>query len=217
MIANYNTIRDELKQLIEEIESNQIIFGKIEKYYKGVQILYSNIVHKPQIMLIGINPGDGYYKQKGERVRKFEPEKKLEYSYDCYKYPLARNTKKLYELAGCSEYLANSVKSNCFFFATNTEKELYQMLSYLKEFKLYKKSDLWINKLIDIVEPEIIICEGKSAFDRVVKIKDCKPVNNKHYCYAKYNNIEIIGYRRIRSSIRYINEVAKILKEKVNK
>jgi len=91
------------------------------------------------------------------------------------------------------------------------------MLSYLKEYKLYKKSDIWINKLIEIIEPEIIICEGKSAFDRVIKNKDCEKIINKHYCYAKYNDIEIIGYRRVRSSIKYINEVANLLKEKVKK
>lgn len=217
MKTNYSTITDEVKQVIEEIEKNDVVFKKIEKYYKGVQILFSNLIHKPKIMLIGINPGDGYFKQKGERVKKFEPEKKLEYSYPYYKYPLALNTRKLYELAGCTEYLENSVKTNCFFLATNTEKELYQMLSYLKEYKLYKKSDIWINKLIEIIEPEIIICEGKSAFDRVIKNKDCEKIINKHYCYTKYKNIDIIGYRRIRSSIKHINEVANLLKEKVNK
>lgn len=216
MKTNYSTITDEVKQLIEEIEKNDVVFRRIEKYYKGVQILLSNLVHKPKIMLIGINPGDGYYKQTGERVKKFEPEKKLEYSYSYYKYSLALNTRKLYELAGCTEYLENSVKTNCFFLATNTEKELYQMLSYLKEYKLYKKSDIWINKLIEIIEPEIIICEGKSAFDRVIKNKDCEKIINKHYYYAKYNDIEIIGYRRIRSSIKNLKEVAALLKEKVN-
>jgi hypothetical protein len=78
---------------------------------------------------------------------------------------------------------------------------------------LYKKSDIWINQLIDVIEPEIIICEGKSAFDRIVKNKDCKLLINSHYCHASYNNIDIIGYRRIRSSIRHIKEVAKLLKD----
>ncbi|HOP05467.1 MAG TPA: hypothetical protein PL017_14075 [Tenuifilaceae bacterium] len=213
LYLEYNKLKEEVDSSIQEIESDEDAMKRIEKYYRGVQILFSNLTHRPKIMLIGINPGEGYYKQQGKRVRKLDIQEKLEYAYPCYKYALAINTRKLFELAGCSNHLADTVKTNCFFLATQNEVNLYKMLSKLKEFKLYKKSSDWLNRLIEMVEPEIIICEGKSAFDRVVKNRSCNVIINKHFCYAECNGYRIIGYRRLRSSIRDIEEVAKKLKE----
>ncbi len=213
LYLEYNQLKEEVDSTVREIESDENTMKSIVKYYKGVQILFSNLTHRPKIMLVGINPGEGYYKQHGKRVRKLDIQEKLEYAYSCYKYSLARNTRKLFELADCSNYLADTVKTNCFFLATQNEADLYKMLSKLKEFKLYKKSSDWLNRLIEMVNPEIIICEGKSAFDRVVKNRNCDIIINKHYCYAECNGYQIIGYRRLRSSIRDIEEVAKKIKE----
>ncbi|HPQ35638.1 MAG TPA: hypothetical protein PK563_14190 [Tenuifilaceae bacterium] len=213
LYLEYNQLKEEVDSTIREIESDENAMKSIEKYYRGVQILFSNLIHKPKIMLIGINPGEGYYKQHGKSVRKLDIQEKLEYAYPCYKYALAINTRKLFELAGCSNHIADTVKTNCFFLATQNEVDLYKMLSKLKKFKLYKKSNDWLNRLIDMVDPEIIICEGKSAFDRVVKNRGCDVIINKHYCYAECNGYRVIGYRRLRSSIRDIEEVARKFKE----
>ncbi len=213
LLKKYNQLKHEVESVLEKIEADENAMRNIDKYNKGVQILFSNLIHKPKIMLVGINPGDGYFKQHGKRVRKFDIQKKLEYAYPYYKYSLARNTRKLFELAECSNYLEDTVKTNCFFWATPNEDNLYTMLGKLKDYNLYKMSKEWLNRLIEMVEPELILCEGKSAFDRVVKDKDCEVSINKYYCYARCNGYQIIGYRRMRSSIRDIEEVAKKLKE----
>ena len=142
-------------------------------------------------------------------------QEKLEYTYKQYNYALARNTRNLFELAGCSKYLENSVKTNQFFFATAKETELYKMLSHFKHLKIYNKSKTWVDKIVSIVQPEIIICEGKSAFDRFSKNKDCQIIVNGNVYYTKYEKIHIIGYKRRFSDIIDNEKVAKLINEKL--
>lgn len=209
VLACYNKIRKDVEQFIELAEENPNFF----KYSKGTQILFSDLFYRPKFMFLGINPGAGYFNYHGKRVRKLGVQKQLEYSYKIYKYALAINTRKLFELANCTEYLKDSVKSNCFFFATTTEKELYQMLSHVKDLSVYKKSEEWSSELVSLVQPEILICEGKSAFDRFVKNKKCRVEKSGSVNIAYWNNIAIIGYLRIFSFIKDIELVAETIKK----
>lgn len=216
MVNSYDEIKNEVQEFINKFENDNELITVLDKYYKGTQILLSGLHHKPKFMFIGINPGAGYYKHNnGEKVKKLGIQKKLEYSYKDFNYALARNTRMLFQLANCTEYLDNSVKTNHFFFATTKETELYKMLSHFKHLKVYNKSKTWIDKIVSIVQPEIIICEGKSAFDRFSKNKECKIIVNGNVYYAKYEKIHIIGYKRRFSDIIDIEKVAKLINEKL--
>jgi|TARA_R100000479_G_scaffold130736_1_gene68775 uracil-DNA glycosylase len=213
--AKYIELKNEVESYYLDYETNADVKNRTEKYYKGIQILFSPLILKPKIMFIGINPGAGFYNYNGKHVKRFSPLNKMEYSYG--EYRLAKQTRKLFELAGLTnDDLKNSVKSNCFFFATKNEKELYQFLSHLKPTGVYTKSKKWINILVKIVEPRIIICEGKSAFDRFIKDKDCEIKTHEKVLFAKWNEIKIIGYKRNFSNIMSINDVAQKLKKAQN-
>ncbi len=215
MENSYNEIKNEVQEFINKFENDKELTTILDKYYKGTQILLSGLHHKPKFMFIGINPGAGYFKSNGKKVMKLGIQEKLEYTYKQYNYALARNTRNLFELAGCSKYLENSVKTNQFFFATAKETELYKMLSHFKHLKIYNKSKTWVDKIVSIVQPEIIICEGKSAFDRFSKNKDCQIIVNGNVYYTKYEKIHIIGYKRRFSDIIDIEKVAKLINEKL--
>ncbi len=45
---------------------------QIKELYKGCQLLYSPLIHKPKFLLIGFNPGGGYAKWHGKNVEEFE-------------------------------------------------------------------------------------------------------------------------------------------------
>lgn len=49
-------------------------------------------------------------------------------------------TQKGGELAGCSHYLKASVETNCFFFDTTNESQLYPLLSNVKHLGVYSES-----------------------------------------------------------------------------
>ncbi|MGA9589984.1 MAG: hypothetical protein WBV11_09165, partial [Salegentibacter sp.] len=60
---------------------------EIHSLYKGGQLLFSPLIEQPQILLIGFNPGGGYYNWHGKIVEKFEPMQALEYYLNSH--PLA--------------------------------------------------------------------------------------------------------------------------------
>ena len=210
--TEYLELKKEVEDYYEEVLTDEKLKSKTDKYYKGIQVLFSPLKIEPKIMFIGINPGAGYFNYKNELVKRFSPLEKMEYTYG--KYRLAQQTRKLFKLADLKkEDLKNSVKSNCFFFATKNERELDQLLSHLKPTKVYNKSEKWINDLVSIIRPRIIICEGKSAFNRFLKNKECVILENEGVLYAEWNEIKIIGYERFFSNIIGINNVANKLKE----
>lgn len=147
-----------------------------------------------------------------EPVKRYSPLVNNEYYYSDYR--LAQQTKKLFELSGLGkEELKNTVKTNCFFFATNNQKELYQMLSHLKTKDVYLKSANWTDRLVDLVKPEIIICEGKSAFERFMKNKsNFSTMGPKDVVFTTYSDLKVVGYKRNFSNISNIKEVAAELK-----
>jgi len=72
----------------EVIEVNEKILSlceqnpKIKELYKGCQIYFSPLIKNPDLMLIGINPGSGFYKANRTIVQKFEPLEKYGEGYD---------------------------------------------------------------------------------------------------------------------------------------
>ena len=100
---------------------------------------------------------------------------------------------------------------------TENGQSKFSLLNHLKKHKVYYKSKKWINKLIDIIELEFIICEGKTVFDKLTKDRDCKVSEIDNVYYTEFGKIKVIGYKRIFSNILNKEKVAKVLKEKLSK
>jgi uracil-DNA glycosylase len=208
----YQPLKEEIEAFVEDFRSDEATEKKVDKYYKGVQVFFSPLIFQPRIMFIGINPGAGFYNWEKRLVKRYSPLVNNEYYYSDYR--LAKQTQKLFELSGLGkEELKNTVKINCFFFASKNQKELYQMLSHLESKEVYSKSARWTDQLVDLIQPEIIICEGKSAFDRFIENKDISStIGTENFWYTTYGNRKVLGYRRNFSNICKIEEVAKELK-----
>lgn len=193
---NYNIIADEVKSFVSV---NETILASFPTY-KGVQILFSELKHKPKFMLIGINPGPGYYNKYHENVLKYEEAEELEYFEETYR--LGEETKHLFKLADCFDELYNAVKTNWTFLATPNANELDKLMGkllYDHNINLYTKSDYWAKRMIQLVQPEIIICEGKKAFDRITwNVLGCHEDNEfTDVCYRTTDLCKhVIGYKR---------------------
>lgn len=129
---DYQPLKKEIESFIEDFRADEIISQKVDKYYRGVQVFFSPLIFKPKIMFIGINPGAGFYNENNRPVKRYSTLENNEYYH--YDYRLAQQTQKLFEMSGLGkEELKSTVKTNCFFFATKNQKELFQMLSHLNQ------------------------------------------------------------------------------------
>lgn len=183
-----------------------------ESLYKGIQLYFSGL-HQSEILFIGINPGAGYYNYKEKLVKRFSPLTTFEYVGQ--KYYLATQTKKIFKQIGLEKIFSKSVKINHFPFATKDVSDLNKLLEkYDTEHKLYYLSRQFVIETIKIVNPKLIICEGKTAFDRLKSILELDVLEYNEDTYVMKNNEYIvIGYRRHRSHIKNKEEFkSKIVK-----
>ena len=213
-------LKKEYEIISSEVENFLIDYeGKLNEFdlYMGTQILFSQLIHKPKFMFIGINPGQGYFKENGVKVREFGAQKEFEYLDNTYK--LATETKDIFSRAGCTTYLETAVKTNWIFFATKNAKDLNSLLSNMRnrhKITLEPIFDSWVKRIIELIQPKIIICEGKAAFDRVTWniLPEARTVWGDGLGYIKtYDGIHILGYKRIFSNIKDKDLVANKIKE----
>ena len=98
LINEYSKISEEIKYyhnlILEEAKKDL----KIEELYKGCQVLFSPLIYQPEFLLIGFNPGGGYYKWHGKIVEAIRSYAALEYYLN--KHSLGEQTKSLFSLAG---------------------------------------------------------------------------------------------------------------------
>jgi hypothetical protein len=211
--ANYlaiaNEIRDYHGLILKESNRNY----RVKELYKGCQILFSPLLYQPEFLLIGFNPGGGYFKWHGQIVEEFDPMQALEYYLNNHR--LGEQTKSLFEMAGRAKDLEKStVKINIYPWATDNVadfKGLMKMLPSDLSSKLFHLSRTWTKNLIEIIQPNTVICEGFKAFDEVQilfpdKIEVYKEENLKS-CKSS-SGLKILAYKRNQGSIigkKYLN------------
>ena len=117
--------------------------------------------------------------------------------------------------------LENSVvKTNLYHISTQSDKDIVKCVNSSNEtfVEYYKKSTFYCVELIKILSPKIVIFEGKSVYEEI--IKNCFEANNTWnkddnfgYYFDDKLNIHFIGYSRIYSNIKSIDKVANGLKK----
>ena len=194
---------------------------EIKKIYKGVQIYFSPVIIKPQFMFIGINPGQGYFKQNKKPVFKLKPLEKNEY-IEIPDYNLSGDWNYVFSELKSKKKLEKSFKSNCYYFATANYIELKNMLKIIKQkykIDIDELSKKWTREMIDIIKPNLIICEGFQAFSRLLKSYEneyCNLKENKTYKFADIGSFRTYAFKRnISSRFSNIDEVIDILSDEV--
>tara|TARA_B100000378_G_scaffold278352_1_gene281233 strand:+ start:3115 stop:3786 length:672 start_codon:yes stop_codon:yes gene_type:complete len=215
---NYELIANEIKSIHENIIDLSKDNKKITDNYMGCQVLFSKLIYKPKYLLIGYNPGSGYYKYHKNIVESFKQMSDLEYYLN--KHKLGEQTKTLFLSAGKEcELKKSTVKINFYPWATDDiisfEKLMKAIPSELKR-KIYENARIWNRKLIEIINPEIIICEGFKAFYEVEVLFQKKYNFSKEensIFFKNENGLKIFGYKRNQGSILNKDELSYKLKE----
>jgi hypothetical protein len=209
-VCKMTSILEELKKevivvhdkIVKASETN----GNIKKLYKGCLIYVSPFYDNPKILFLGINPGGGYCRKNKEIQKQFDPLDKKETGYGLWK-----ELENCFSKMGEEQLIDNMIKSNCYFFCTDAEKDLYSLFKILPNelrIEVLSKSQKWVKTLISEISPKIIICGGKSA---MVKIQELYPeyecLERTNYTKAiKINGIYVISFRRFINIIRKKNE-----------
>ena len=163
----FESLQKEVIEVNEKILSLCEQNSKLKELYKGCQIYFSPLVKNPDLMLIGINPGSGFYKaNKNQIVQKFEPLEKYEEGYD-----LAQEVKcGVFRHFGREDIFNSTFKTNVYFFATDNVDRLKCLLKLFPEdfrIEVKEKSIKWLKEFITLISPKLILCEGHTAFDYV--------------------------------------------------
>ena len=144
--------------------------SEIRTLYKGCQLLFSPLFERPKILLIGFNPGGGYYNWHGKIVEEFQPMKALEYYLNTH--PLAEQTKSLFRHAGREVDLQHyTIKTNFYYWATDNVADFNRLMQLLPEElsrKIFHMARVWTKQLIHGLQPEMIIAEGFKAYEEIV-------------------------------------------------
>ena len=219
-----NDIKNKLESLKIKIDKNEIS----KSLYGGFYVWDSKFIENPEIMFIGINPGNGNPNNSGKIVT--EPEQQISYMEfldgENDNYTLAKETIKSFEMAGFSipeiRELLNekSIKTNFYYLITKNQNDISKCINQISDYDFkdfWKQSYEWTGQLIELTKPKVIICEGKSVFDIIKDFDDILESDWKNDCgYLKRPNGQIIiGYNRIFSNIKNKEELSELIKRYV--
>jgi hypothetical protein len=134
------------------------------EYPCGYAVFYGPIRVRPELMLIGLNPGGDHTSFSGQKesiVAADEPMEYIKYR-TCKKYPLAGKTVALFEAIGFSDTLQHSLKTNVNFFRSKKWTHLSQTHSSMC-------LEL-VRDMIKTFRPKAILCESIRVFDQIRQV-----------------------------------------------
>ena len=205
-------IQAEVKELADRIILLTEKDEELKSLYRGTTIYFSPIQENPDIMFLGINPGAGHYNHTNNTpIYNFEPLEEMEYLSQ--EYNLANDWQYVFgeKNLNCIGVLEWAFKTNCFYIATDDSKKLKRFIQlsgkYLKN-EIIEKSKGWTIRMIKLISPKILICEGFAAFDYlknflgdelVICDEESKQAGENCKC-ARFRNIVVFGFKRDVSS-----------------
>jgi hypothetical protein len=219
------SIRPEIDALVVEVAEAIAANPRVQPFYQGWRVFFGPVLARPKVLLIGINPGNG---QAGIVDTEFWGND-LPFEYLQYDYALARETREVFAAAGLAKVLATAtMKTNYCFLSTTQANELEQLTDGLgrtadKQDDLgnivYHKSNEWTKRLISLVKPQTIICEGKMAYEAVRPLLPAQSAEetwdpSQECGFAVFPDLDLtlIGYSRLQSRIRNKPALATLLR-----
>jgi len=230
--SKYETDKDEMEKYIHSL------FAKLESnpdaqiLHNGFYLWCSREIFNPEILFIGINPGNGDKNLK--KKVDFEPGKSHDYGdylQNDYRFDLAEETCAVFELAGMNRnkqidfFNNNTVKINLYSIVTNNAKDIDRCLNIIgsnKEFKTRSVDFMW--SLIEALSPKIIVAEGTGVFykildalrwDEIDKTEETVWQEGVGEFTILKSGIPVIGYQRLFSRITNKEGLAKLLKPRI--
>jgi hypothetical protein len=203
-VIAYNT------QLNEQLQQNE----QAKLLYYGFDVIDGQIIKNPDILFIGINPGQGNGNRHFEVIIDSEQMSYVDVYNTDYKtqyiggYTLAEFTIDIIRNLGIAEsdiqdyMLEKCVKTNLYHIITNNTTDIKSCLDTIANYgDYYNKSNYFCVELIKLLQPKIVVFEGVGAYNPI--IEDCceaKHTWNKEGNLAYFTidelNVHGIGYKR---------------------
>jgi hypothetical protein len=219
------SIRPEIDTLVAEVVAAIEANPAVQPFYQGWRVFFGPVLVQPKVLLIGINPGNG----QADIVDTEFWGNELLFEYLQYDYTLARETREVFVAADLAEVLATAtMKINYCFLSTTQANELEQLTDGLGRTtdqqedlgtRVYHKSDEWTKRLISLVSPQVIVCEGKMAYEAVRPLLPAQSAeeawgHSQECGFALFPELglTLIGYSRRRSRIRNKSALAALLR-----
>jgi hypothetical protein len=152
-------MKDAAQSFIDDVHG--IWLKNQEIYEAGYVVFYSAPRSRPDLMLIGLNPGGGiesFCVKKEELMALDEEMEYIRYRADP-SYPLAVKTVSLFESIGMLDVLGSSLKTNLNFFRSKNWATLPRQHA--------GKCECLVLEMIAVFEPKAILCEAIGVFDRL--------------------------------------------------
>jgi hypothetical protein len=173
------------------------------RYYKGIQIYFSPVIRKPTMLIMGINPGQGYSEAYSKTVQRYYPLRAHEYLR--FDYKLATDVYTIFQNIGKLDILEKSVKSNYYYIATKGQKEFRSLMITLPDGikkEVESKSEKWTRDLIEYVEPSFILCEGFESFNKLNNLYGITQIERGFgWRTGRIAKIKIVSFARRYSTI----------------
>lgn len=203
--SEFVTFYDTMRRLLREEGHDHLV--------KGRAIVYSDLIYKPDFLFIGFNPN-------GWMAEDLNPLKEFEYiaMEDCGDgvNSLSRQTRELFKETKYYDRISKAMKTNLFYYGTRNLKDFHKVTTVLNEHGInpYSCAFDWTRKFINLIQPKVIVCEGKIVHD---KLAECYGAQfnwqGNHGSGSLLGSIAVISYARLFSTI--MDKVAVV--EAVNK
>lgn len=198
---------------------------EIRNLYRGTSLWFSPIVENPKIMFLGINPGAGYYNNNNQTLcHFFEPLKIMEYVDEEQSYQLKWEWQYIFGEKGLNrlDILANSVKTNFCYLATEDEVALKKLFTQIRgklNIAPYEVFGNWTRQVVQQINPKLLIFEGKEALnllkDWSFKNEYTEEVSFKEMQKGHIGDIKVLQVSRVFSTLKnadaIISEIGKII------
>jgi len=128
------------------------------------------------------------------------------FEYCEYGGGLANETVQVFKTADRLSDLKKSVKLNIHYLVTSNQKDLFLLQGILIDkykINMYEKARDWTLKLIEMINPKCIICEGVYPAKRIAQYYEANIEWEKEVCqFMVKDGIPVFGYKRLFSRIR---------------
>lgn len=201
----------ELREKWEELHKRE------PRMEHGFQGFYSPVVHHPELMVLGLNPGgskDDFDIADCENIPDI-------HSYYQYNYPLAKKMRNIFE-GPLEPILKNSVKTNVIFFRSKNMNEWYRLTPAIRE-EAEKFCNQKVSELITTLKPKRLLLEGFGAYHIAHNVLNLNNQTKKFIAlkrnliiHNEKDDLKIIGIIHP-TGARPSNKEWEIIKEEVKK
>ncbi|GAB1431638.1 hypothetical protein MASR2M29_02630 [Spirochaetota bacterium] len=210
LVQGYAEICKEFKPFYENLKES-ITGTESQNLVTSCAIAYSPLIYQPEFLFIGWNPN-------GWLSENLEPLDEFEYisMEDCNDSgnSLSRQTREMFKKTKYFSQFSKAMKTNIFYYGTRSTSDFQHITTILNEHGInpYAFAFNWTQRLVHLIQPKVIFCEGKMVHNILAKCYGVDFVWNGKTGHGELpGGIKVLSYARCRSIIQNTNEVVEAI------